>query len=161
MKKLSFFERQIIESVAKGHADIASLEKDTDLNKRICLETITSLKSQTIISGTNGTYSITESFISSYKQNNYPQKNIGEIKSLVNLCIDTQAQEKNESKCFHLKKVNLNQKEKAIFNSMIYNLQTFLNQIPKNKNETKNTEVVFFGSQSYKELNQALLEAYS
>jgi len=149
MNTITFFERQILESLNQGNLSISSIIQDTQMNQKLCISAINKLISEEVIIHTNNQLKL---------QFNHPKlKNLkikDEIAHIIKICM-----QKNKNLKF--KTIKMSQKEKVILQSMIYNLEKFLDSIEPKSNNTASTEVFFWGHNNYKELNNQLQEMYA
>ena len=57
--------------------------------------------------------------------------------------------ENKNKKLFSMKKVSLTKEEESIYNSMIINLDNFLNNLKNKKSPTAKERIIFWGENSY------------
>ncbi len=157
---ITTIERAIIESLVRKSKDLKSLTKDLDIHENVIFNSLNFLIENKMVTTFNGSYSIQnvekwQKKINSSINTNYEFHELSTGIQLSNI--------EHRCKDFKIKKIWMDREEKAIFKSMIYNLEKFLDDIAK-KNiqnhflKTKDQIVFMQGHSSYSNICNALLE---
>lgn len=164
---MTFIERIILESIQNKSKTIPAIVVNTDLDSGLVQNAIESLILKGLIKGEGGKYEINQDvFLTLAQSFSYQSDKKYEIRDLIDSCIQNYFNEKmslrdsdkdlSQNSKLLLKKVWLDEKEEKVYNSLIYNLRSFLENVsndhPLHPKLVKNKKIVFFGSCPYKNI---------
>ncbi len=168
---MTLIERVILESIQLGARSIPAIAVSTDINKKVVANAVSELLDKGLINHLNGKLELNKLEIYNLSKNyNFQKQKRNEVRNLIDSCIKNYffqessiklVDEDNKKSNLSLKKVWMSEKDEKIFNGMIYNLNSFLDEISKKSSKDlrliKNKKVIFFGNCNY---NQIIEEQY-
>lgn len=146
---ITSIERYVLESIQKSAKSIFDLVLDTKLEPKILKSVLFNLQNEKYITVRKERYFLNEKRIedlkiilkdrmtSTLEISHIIKSNIHE--SLIN----------DKKECFQFKKISLNKEEEVILNSMLLNIESFLESIQSKKGKTSDEKIVFWGMNSY------------
>ena len=143
---LMAIEKYILESIQKGNKSLFEIHKDTELEPR----QITALLNSLVIKGLLGKDDNGSYYQISDKSSIKKKYKMIEIAQIIKNNIKNSF--KGQSSQFKMRKVYLNSQEEKIFNSMLINLEDFLNGITCKKGQTSKEKLIFWGENSYQNI---------
>jgi len=146
---LKIIEKYILESIQKENNSLFSIHKDTKLNPQDIEYHLETLKRKGFITKKLGRW---ERIQKEEKLNSFK---FIELSRIAKACIRSSIT-KEDSQSFKIHKVYLSEKDEKIYQAMLYNIDTFLKESKKNKGETAQEKIIFWGKCSYKNLIQSL-----
>lgn len=161
MSRLLLVERAIIESCAKNKKSVFEISNETGMNLSMVNSLCSRLSKKGILKRSNGQYSVeekAESFISANKEGNL-KREVEEVTSaLVNNYFSVK-----ENRMLRLQKVYVNETEEKILNSLLDQLNTFIQELQisnraNSKNILKSRKVIMWGHAQYEDLIERSIE---
>ena len=152
-KGLLIVERIVLESLANNEKNVSELEFDTNLSSHLLGNIVSTLVLRGILNFKRGKYFINRENMSWIKEINSHDSVKEEVKelfiSLVNQYYD---HDKKKETGLKVQKVYMDQSEELIFNSLLYNLESFVKGLRANKKNSGKTceqKVVMWGHSTY------------
>jgi hypothetical protein len=137
-------ERYILESLNKGNQTLLDIHLDTELSPDHLENLLSGLESKGLCLNKSQKFYIENNLIE------IPQvtQKIVEFSLIIKNSIKNALLFKRKQE-FKLKKVYLNSQDEKIYQSMIYSLESFLEEASKKKGRTSKEKIIFWGEKTY------------
>ena len=147
---ITLIERLVLESLFNHPKSIQDLEDCTGLKKVVLNNIINLLVTRNIVCIQNQLYTLNKNLNQAILKELNDETSISiEVHEIIAACLRLHKNKKN----FKLKKVLLDQKEEKILQGLLFNLESFLNELPNKKNiRTKNQKIIFWGGENYENI---------
>jgi hypothetical protein len=144
---ITTIERYILESVKKGNKTIFDIHLDTDLSPEHIQNLLDSLIEKRVCVIDNHCFEINYYEMSVAKTS----QKIIEFSLIIKNCIKNSFQLHKEKE-FQMKKVFLNSDDEKVYQTMMYNLESFLNQASSKRGKTAKEKIIFWGEKTYQNI---------
>lgn len=157
-ESINIVERYIIESINNEKLFINQIAKKTKLELNYIYNILKSLIERKILASQDERYFLNPNLEKEQliqiqsKENKYY-----EISEILSACLRENLFNENPLINFKFKKVFLNEKEEKIFSGLLYNLEAFLNSIPKREQIISEQKIIFWGGGSYENITTSAL----
>jgi hypothetical protein len=148
---LTTIERVVIESLSKGIKNAQEIIEDTGLVSGVVFNTLNALIIKDVLCLKNERYSINETSKERLKEMLENQESIqSEIKELINYSINLSIRQKKGK--FVVKKVCLTAREEQQLETMMNNMNRFIDDRHHRTCQTKSEKVIFWGENKYSDI---------
>jgi hypothetical protein len=148
---LTTIERVVIESLSKGIKNAQEIIEDTGLVSGVVFNTLNALIIKDVLCLKNERYSINETSKERLKEMLENQESIqSEIKELINYSINLSIRQKKGK--FVVKKVCLTAREEQQLETMMNNMNRFIDDRHHGTCQTKSEKVIFWGENKYSDI---------
>lgn len=148
MYNFTILERMILESIRKSEKTIEQIQEDTAMESHICANVVQSLLAKSLVSTKSNKFTLNKNLNAQIIEELQNKKNqTVEMNALVRECI--QGSLLRGESTFQFMKVYMSEEEKKILNAMLYNIETFIDGLKKNKGKTKDETFIFWGGDTY------------
>ena len=160
MRGLLLVERMVLESVSRCENTINGISKDTTLSLGLVKNIISYFESKDYLESNDGVFKINESKTSEWKDGINDEGNIKEeVKELFTSLVNGYFAKEKKSK-LNIQKFYLNKDEEGIFNALVSNVESFIENIKKDRSRTKigstgEHKVFMWGSGKYQDIARA------
>ncbi len=157
---ITYLERLILESLSMGKKSIERLVVELDLEQQIVFNILHTLLTKNLVVFREKRYALNQ---------HLNQEIINELKDKDNLVTEyscivktniKESIQNNREDCFKYKKLLMDQKEKAILKSLIYNVDSFIDDILTKKNPPKSDSeeyIVFWGQDKLENITKNII----
>lgn len=146
---ISIIDRLILESLNQKSKTALELQGCTSLEQDIIETSLKNLSITGYIKNQNGYYALNKTLNPEQLKALKNQINISnEINEIINASMVT----KNNNNLFKLKKVYLTDSEEKILQGMLYNLESFFNNLSTSKQPTHKQKIIYWGNTNYENL---------
>jgi len=144
MKSLSSLERTILECIGSSKMTYGEVQYQAGLHENVCFNLLQALLIRGFLKCEDGKYRINSEISNQIIEevNGYDAKN-SEYLELIESILNNKVE-----RVFQMKKIALGPEDERIFNAMLSNLETFLNDSHRKSKSTtpmKNRKVIFWG----------------
>ena len=143
---LTTIEKYILESISKGNHSVLCIHKDTELEPSQLKNILIRLIEKEVLILKDEQYYLR----SNEETKNKKKYKFIEMAQIIKNNIRNSIQ--GDSSQFKMRKVYLNSQEEKIFNSLLFNLEDFLNGLPQNKGKTSKERLIFWGENTYQNI---------
>lgn len=144
-------ERIVLESLQKKSKSQIELISCTKLDRLILNNVLNSLISKNLIKTEFKNYTLNKSISKDLiKELNDKQNLTVELNQIIQSVIYNTLE--NNQQDFKLKKVFLNTRDRKVLDGMLYNLNSFLNELSTNNSKTADQTVIFWGENKYENI---------
>lgn len=146
---ISIIDRLILESLNKKPKTSLELQGCTSLELKIIETSLKNLSITGFITHIDGRYTL---------NNNLNPEQLDSLKNHLNMTneineiINASLSKSSELNNFKLKKVYLTETEEKILNGMLYNLESFFNNLTVSNQPTHKQKIIYWGNTSYENL---------
>ena len=153
---MTTIERYILESIQKGNNKTYLIHTDTELEPQFINKVLDSLIQKEYIQKQQESFSI----IKRREVINKPAQKVLEFSLIIKNCIKNSFKTKG-SREFKMKKVYLSSADEKVYQSMIYNLESFLDQANTKDGQTAKEKIVYWGEKTYQNIVSELYHSHS
>ena len=156
---VNLIERYVLECLGNTSKSLDEITFMSKINKNIVGNTLTSLLTKNIILKTGTKFQINNELTpSQIKELQSKENKYFEISEIITSCLRTQTNKVlNEDSIFKFKKVLLTSKEEKILNGLLYNLEAFIDSIPKKQTNIADQKILFWGGGRYETITSNVL----
>ena len=162
-KGLLVVERMVLESLVKGEKNIQDLGDDTNLSQNLLSGIASTLVMRGIIRFKRGKYSLNleeKGWVSEINAEECVKEEVKEL--FISLVNHYYADREKIQAGLKVQKVYMSESDEKIFNSLLYNLESFVKSLRENKKcagKTCEQKVVMWGHSTYEGLLGSMLGA--
>lgn len=154
---ITTIERYVLESIQKKNQSIFQIREDTQLDLKILKSVLLNLAKEKIITISNDLYFLNLDMDLAIKETLKNKESIIiELSQIIKNNIKDSVLEQKDH-CFKYKKVYLNNDEEKILNTLLYNVESFIHSLKKNKGQTSKEKIIFWGANTYHETVNSFL----
>lgn len=147
---ITIIERMLLETIHQGPKNNLELEDSTGLKREVLQKVLMSLLTKGLLqTNQDSKYSINTILNKNIKDELYDKANITvEIGDIINSCT---SQVENIIP-FKLKKVYLTQKDESLLRTLLYSVESFLDNVKTKSNKISQQKIIFWGGNSYENI---------